>query len=179
MRYRREKAMKKLMLLVIILMFSLTMGCDDLADVTVNVSEPGDSYDLTGSSARFSEDIDLTDESDYSDWEDYIKDLNITIKYRISENSGDDVTITFFATDFGGDFDSAEQITEPIEVPAGFETAAWTNVIWIDGDGKAYFEDLLQIDRQLTIWIDIVSTGTYDIVMETMYDIKIIANPFE
>jgi hypothetical protein len=171
--------MKKLLILVLVLMFSLTIGCDDLADVTVNVSEPGDSYDLTGSSATFSEDIDLTDESDYSDWEDYIKDINITIKYRVSENGGDDVSITFHATEFGSDFASAEQITEPIVVPAGETSADWTNVIWIEGGGKAYFEDLLQVDRQLTIWIEIVSAGTYDIVLETMYDIKIIANPFE
>ena len=168
--------MKKLMFLILILMFSMTIGCDDVADVTVNVSEPGGSYDITGSSARFNDDIDLTDEGDYSDWEDYMKDLNITVKYRVSDNLGDDVTITFFATEFGGAFDTTVQISEPVMIPAGFETAAWTNVIW--NDEKAYFEDVLLVDRQMTIWIEIVSTGTYDIVLDTAYDVKIIANPF-
>lgn len=170
--------MKKLMILVLVLMFSLTIGCDDLADVTVNVIEPGGSYDLTGSSARFSEDIDLTDEDDYSDWEGYIKDLSITIQYMVPQNNGDEVTITLYATTFGGDFDPDAQITVPKTVPAGFETTDWTSLAWV-ADEKAYFEDLLLIDRQLTIWIDISSEGTYDIKLQTRYLIKIIANPFE
>jgi hypothetical protein len=185
--------MKKIVVFILILMFSVISGCDDMEDMVdfeIDITET-EAFPVAsdGTNLILGVNVDLTDNSDYSEYDGYLKDIEIKrFDYRVAQNLGDAGSFTLYVAPIDPAITdlttaiavpaSATQITGPITFEAGITTENWMNVTLLE---KSYFEDLFFNERKFTLWVEVTPSGALPVLVELVARIKIqvTANLFE